>query len=160
LGEVTVEVIHTPGHTPGHLAFFFEEPKVLFMGDYDLTAFGPWYGDRYSSIQKTITSIERLRQIPARVWLACHESGVFEVEPGALWDQYLDVIKEREEKLLKLLALPRKMEEIVEASIVYGRPREPKALFELGESLTMKKHLEKLIEESRVLQEGDRFFKI
>jgi len=65
---LTVDIIPTPGHTPGHLCFFFQEPGVLFLGDYDLTPFGPWYGDRDSSIEDTIASIERLRQIPATTW--------------------------------------------------------------------------------------------
>ena len=54
LGPVTVEIISTPGHTPGHLSFFFREPEVLFLGDYDLTRFGPWYGDRDSDIDDVI----------------------------------------------------------------------------------------------------------
>jgi len=28
-----VRVLHTPGHTPGHLAFWWEERRVLFAGD-------------------------------------------------------------------------------------------------------------------------------
>jgi hydroxyacylglutathione hydrolase len=43
LGGVTVEVIFTPGHTPGHCSLYFPEQQVLFLGDYDLTDFGPWY---------------------------------------------------------------------------------------------------------------------
>ena len=87
LASVTVEVIAAPGHTPGNLAFYFKEPGVLFLGDYDLTPFGPWYGDLDSSIEETMESVERLRQIPARVWITGHEDGVFEQEPGELWDQ-------------------------------------------------------------------------
>jgi glyoxylase-like metal-dependent hydrolase (beta-lactamase superfamily II) len=96
-----VEVIGTPGHTPGHLSFFFPGPKVLLLGDYDLTKFGPWYGDLNSSIYETIDSIKRLRNIPAKVWLTSHEAGIFEEEPGAKWDQYLAVIYEREKKTQK-----------------------------------------------------------
>ncbi|MCJ7784107.1 MAG: MBL fold metallo-hydrolase, partial [Desulfobacterales bacterium] len=66
LGVVSVEVIPTPGHSPGHLAFFFEGLGVLFMGDYDLSKFGPWYGDTYSSIEETIDSVKYLRNIPAK----------------------------------------------------------------------------------------------
>jgi len=72
----TVEVIAAPGHTPGHLAFFFREIEALFLADYDLTPFGPWCGDQDSSIDDTITSIERLRRIPARLWLTSHEQGI------------------------------------------------------------------------------------
>ena len=159
LSTVTVEVISTPGHTPGNLAFFFREPKVLFMGDYDLAKFGPWYGDRYSSIEETIDSINLLRKIPANVFLAGHETGIFRGNPGKRWDDYLNVIFDRENRLLQFLNQPRTMEEIVEACIVYGRPREPKAFFELGERGLMKKHLERLTKAEKVFQEGNKYIK-
>jgi len=159
LGVVTVEIISTPGHTPGNLAFFFREPEVLFMGDYDLAKFGPWYGDLHSSIEETIDSVNRLRKIPAKVFLTSHETGVFLENPGKLWDDYLNVIFDRENRLLEFLNEPRTMEEIVEAWIIYGRPREPKAFFELGERGLMKKHLERLMKSGRVFQEGDRYIK-
>ncbi|MBW1868476.1 MAG: MBL fold metallo-hydrolase [Deltaproteobacteria bacterium] len=153
----TVEVIGTPGHTPGHVSFFFPGPEVLLLGDYDLTKFGPWYGDLNSSIRETINSVERLRKVPARVWLASHETGIFEEEPGTIWDKYLSVIAEREGKLIDLLKTPRTLEQIVAACIVYGRPREPKMFFELGERGHMKKHLEKLMKEGLVVKDGDYY---
>lgn len=33
LGEVEVQVIHTPGHTPGGVCFFLPKEKLLFSGD-------------------------------------------------------------------------------------------------------------------------------
>jgi len=158
LNTVTVEVIHTPGHTPGHYSFFFKEPGVLFMGDYDLTPFGPWYGDRDSSIKDTIASIQRLKHVPAKVWITCHETGLFEKEPGDLWDQYMSVIKTREEKLMDLLQTPRTMEDIVKACIVYGRPREPKAFFSIGERGIMGKHVEDLLERAIIKQDNGYYF--
>jgi glyoxylase-like metal-dependent hydrolase (beta-lactamase superfamily II) len=159
LGVVRVEILSTPGHTPGYLCFFFQEPEVLFMGDFDLTKIGPWYGDTYGSIEETINSVKRLREIPAKVFLTSHETGVFLEEPGKLWDDYLDVIYKREQKLLDLLNKPRTLNEIVEAWIVYGRPREPKAFYEFGERATMKKHLERLIRLGRVFKEGDKYIR-
>lgn len=32
-GEISMEVIHCPGHTPGHVVFFHHESKVAFVGD-------------------------------------------------------------------------------------------------------------------------------
>jgi glyoxylase-like metal-dependent hydrolase (beta-lactamase superfamily II) len=32
-GDVTLEVRHTPGHTPGHCCFYWDEEGVLFSGD-------------------------------------------------------------------------------------------------------------------------------
>jgi hydroxyacylglutathione hydrolase len=157
LGSLTIEVVPTPGHTPGHLAFYFREPKILFMGDYDLTAFGPWYGDLYSDIDQTIESIHRLKTIPADTWLTGHETGVFTQAPGTLWDSYEKIIYERENKLFNLLATAKTMDEIVEACIVYGRPREPKEFFEFGERALMKKHLERLEKNGRVVHDGKYF---
>jgi glyoxylase-like metal-dependent hydrolase (beta-lactamase superfamily II) len=158
--QVAVEVISTPGHTPGHLSFFFREPGVLFLGDYDLSRFGPWYGDRESSIAQTIESVNRLRSYPARVWLTGHEAGLFEQNPGEIWDRYLGVISKREEKLLAFLEQPRSLEEVVGAWIVYGRAREPKAFFEWGERALMKKHLKMLLEQGRITLSADRYRRI
>ena len=157
LGSCSVEVIHAPGHTPGNCAFFFREPAVLFLGDYDLTSFGPWYGDRDSSIDDTIASVERLRRIPARVWLTGHEDGCFESDPGEAFDRYLAVIDEREQKLLNYLTEPRTLAEVREQCFVYRKPREPKAFFEWGEGAIMGKHLERLVANGRAVLEGGRY---
>ena len=152
LGAVSVEVIHTPGHTPGHCAFFFREPGVLFMGDYDLTRFGPWYGDRQSSIEDTIASIKRLQSVPAGVWLTCHEDGVFEHQPGKLWNEYINVIDTRETRLLDLLKTPHTMDAIVNTWIVYRKAREPEEFFAFAEEALMRKHLERLMRPGQVVE--------
>jgi glyoxylase-like metal-dependent hydrolase (beta-lactamase superfamily II) len=154
LGELSAEVIATPGHTPGHVSFFFREASVLFVGDYDLTRFGPWYGDLFSDIDETRASIERLQCVPAHVVLTGHETGVFYDPPLELWWQYGSVIAEREKKLLTLLEKPRTLEEIVAACIIYGRPREPKAFFTFGERVLMTKHLEHLQKRGIILSEN------
>ena len=152
-----MEIIHTPGHTPGHLCFFFPESGVLFLGDYDLTAFGPWYGDRDSSIPDTIASVRKLEKIPARTWLTCHENGVFETQPGHLWSDYLKVIDKREKKLLECLNQPRSQEDIINAWTVYLKEREPQDFYRFAEWAIVKKHLNGLIESGRVVLEGDRY---
>ncbi len=153
LGTCHVEVIGTPGHTPGHLGFFFREPGVLFMGDYDLTRFGPWYGDRDSDIDQLIASTRKLREIDARVWLASHEDGCFESPPGELFDRYLAVIDEREGKLLDYLrGGPRTMNDIAAQHIVYRKPREPLAFFDWGERALMGKHLDRMRRTGTVVQ--------
>jgi hydroxyacylglutathione hydrolase len=158
-GPVTIEVLHTPGHTPGHLSFLFREPAVLFLGDYDLTPFGPWYGDRDASVELTEESVSRLRRVPARVRLAGHEQGVFEAEPGERWDAYLEVVRTRERRLIEFLEVPRTMKEIVEAWIVYGRPREPAAFYAFGEQAIMAKHLQRLMARGRVERRAGRYLR-
>lgn len=157
LGGVTVEVIHTPGHTPGHCSLYFRELETLFMGDYDLTAFGPWYGDRDSDIDAIIDSLNRLRAIPAKQWITSHEEGILDATPDHLWDDYLKVIDDREARLLELLKEPRSMPEIVDARIVYLKKREPKEFYDFGERAIMGKHLERLIRNQAVVEENGAY---
>jgi len=58
-GATRVHVLHTPGHTPGHCCFYFEEEDLLFSADIDLSSFGPWYGHLCSSVPDFIRSIQR-----------------------------------------------------------------------------------------------------
>lgn len=157
LGGVTVDVISTPGHTPGNCSFYFREPELLFLGDYDLTPFGPWYGDAKSDIGATISSINRLRSIPAKAWIVSHESGIFLSEPGDLWDRYLHTIDEREARLLDLLRTPRSMPEIIDARVLYGKRRVPEGLYQIGERGHMSNHLERLINRGIVVLEDGTY---
>ena len=50
------------------------------------------------------------------------------------------------------------MNEIVDAWIVYGRKREPEAFFAFAEEALMTKHLEMLIDQSKVVKDGDRYY--
>jgi hydroxyacylglutathione hydrolase len=151
LGGLSVRVIATPGHTPGHLSFFFPEEEILFLGDYDLTSFGPWYGDVASSIEGTIASIRRLKAIPARRWVAAHNMGLYEENPGILWDNYENIIYERENKLLAFLDQPKTIDEITAAWLIYGRPREPKTFFEFNERVLVGKHLDYLLRQGKII---------
>lgn len=159
LGSEQVEVISTPGHTPGNLSFLFRRSEILFLGDYDLTSFGPWYGDRYSSIEETIASIHRLRDIPAKLWLTSHEAGVFTSAPDLVWSRYEEVIFERERKLLAFLKKERTFQEIRNTWICYGKPREPKAFFEFAEGALIRKHLEYLLKRGLAKKQGDRYIR-
>ena len=160
LGVASVEVIHTPGHSPGGLSFYFREEGVLFTGDLDLTSFGPWYGDLYSDIDQIISSVEKLRNIPAKFVLAGHQKGVFDGNPGHLWDKYLGVIQERENKLIDFLNEPRDMTDIMNARIIYGRQKEPAADFDLIETVSMKKHLDILIRKGIARFDGEKYHRL
>lgn len=162
LDDVTVEVLHTPGHSPGGLCFFFKEPEVLFIGDFDLTSFGPFYGDLYSDIDQTIESIQFLRTIPAKTWITSHEKGVYKEVPDELWDNFLSVIQRREDNLLEFLNQPRTLLDIAKSWFIYGKSRN---LFDeedmiLIEQISMKKHLDRLIKKNIVKQEKDLYLMV
>ena len=159
-GSIKVEFLAAPGHTPGSVALHFPEHGILFLADYDLTPFGPWYGDVGSNIEHTISTIKMLQQIPASIWLASHEQGVFESPPGALWQRYLDVIYTREEKLLALLDRPCSINDVVNAWIVYRKPREPLSFYTFTEKALMTKHLEWLMRKGLVEHDNGRYKRV
>lgn len=160
LGGLTAQALPTPGHTPGHLSFYIPEEELLFLGDYDLTSFGPWYGDVLSSIEDTIDSIRKLRSLPARRWVASHETGLFDVNPGPLWEAYEKTIYDREGRLLAFLDRPRTLADICSAWIIYKKPREPRAFYEFNEQVMIGKHLDYLIRRGNIVLEDNRYRRV
>ena len=63
-GEITLEVLPAAGHTPGHSCFYFPRQELLFLADVDLTPFGPWYGDKSSSLEDFEATLGRLARFP------------------------------------------------------------------------------------------------
>lgn len=67
IGDFTFEVLHTPGHTPGGVCFYFKEEKILFSGD---TLFQGTMGRidfPGSHPDKMWESLKRLSTLPADV---------------------------------------------------------------------------------------------
>jgi hydroxyacylglutathione hydrolase len=158
-GETQAEVVHAPGHTRGHCALYFTPPKVLFLGDWDLTRVGPYYGDRTSSIEETIESLERLKTYRAETYLTAHGKGVFEGDP-ALIDRYLQIVFTRENHLMGFLqGGPKTFDQIVQEGIVYGK--NPASLgpwdFIISERMMIAKHLSRLVNFGRVTRDQNFF---
>lgn len=91
MGGLTLETIHTPGHTPGHLAFYIPEHNLLFSADIDLTSFGPFYGHDFADISDFLTSIEKLKQLGAEKVISGH-AGPFNGNLAQRFDEYKEVI--------------------------------------------------------------------
>lgn len=159
-GETRARVLHTPGHSPGHLCFHFLNENVIFMADLDLVKFGPYYGDKASSIDDTIRSLERLADIDADVYLVSHgKEGILDGDPAHI-DRYLQVIYRREEKLLEFLASgPKTIEEITGHGIIYGGHKLASGAWDLSisEMAMMIKHVERLERLGRVNREAGRY---
>ncbi|UCD84309.1 MAG: MBL fold metallo-hydrolase [Deltaproteobacteria bacterium] len=157
-GQTTLEVIHTPGHTPGHSCFFFPELELLFLADIDLTRFGPWYGDAASDLEQTIESIKKIRDFPARIFISAHEKAIFEGDISREADNYLRVIERREQDLLDFLGKPRTLEEIVKKRFVYQSAKVESSFADFGERGMMSKHLERLLNSGKIIYEQDRYW--
>lgn len=158
LGAVTMEVIATPGHTPGHLSFFFHEPSVLFLGDYNLDTLGPWVGEARADLSACLASLERLKQVPADILIVSHHPEPIEAGKAEnLWLQYLDAIWKREEEILDYLAEPRSLDDIVSQWFYFKKAKEPLYYFRFVEQIQIEKYLEHLIDQQAVIRIGDRY---
>jgi hydroxyacylglutathione hydrolase len=64
VGELAIEVIHTPGHTPGGVCFYLKQQKALFSGD---TLFKGTIGNlSFPTARPKLmwASLERLAKLP------------------------------------------------------------------------------------------------
>jgi glyoxylase-like metal-dependent hydrolase (beta-lactamase superfamily II) len=155
-GRTEAVAVVAPGHTPGHLCLLFPSDGVLFLADYDLTDFGPWYGDRPCGIESFRRSAKRLAEIGAGVNVVSHEIPVHRGNIGPKVDAYLSRIDRREETLREFLRQPRSRREIVDRRIVYGQGR-PGPWFDYGEWALMSKHIEGMLARGEIAREGDRY---
>jgi glyoxylase-like metal-dependent hydrolase (beta-lactamase superfamily II) len=78
LGGVRVRAIHMPGHTRGHSVLLVEPLGIAFIGDIDLSGFGPYYGDACSDLAAFKRTLARIEHLPARVWITSHHKGVIQ----------------------------------------------------------------------------------
>ncbi len=156
LGRTEAVAVVAPGHTPGHLCLHFPADGILFMADYDLTAFGPWYGDKPGGIDAFRRSARRLAEIGAPVNVVSHEEPVHRGDIRGRTEAYLAVIDRREEALRALLREPRTREEIVAARIVYGKERIG-PWFDYGEWALLGKHLERMEAAGEVVRADGRY---
>ncbi|MCP5058120.1 MAG: MBL fold metallo-hydrolase [bacterium] len=149
-GDVRIEVIHTPGHTRGHSAFHILPADVLFLGDIDLSSFGPYYGDAWSNLEDFERSLDRVRKIEARHYATFHHVGV--VSPATFQERlgrFAAKIEERESRLLAYLAEPHTLNEIAEHRFIY-RQTDPVDFAEPVELRSMSQHVERLMRQGRI----------
>ena len=151
LGEVTLEIIPAPGHTPGHSCFHFPRQQVVFLADVDLTPFGPWYGDTASDLTAFEATLNDLRAFPARTYLTAHEQGVFtETEFRAGLEAFRRVIAQREARLLEALATPHSLARLVPLRLIYGKVKEPRFVYDHMEGQMLAKHLDRLLRQGLI----------
>jgi glyoxylase-like metal-dependent hydrolase (beta-lactamase superfamily II) len=156
VGSTPVKAIVAPGHTQGHLCLLFPKDGILFMGDYDLTAFGPWYGGRKASIEKFRNSGKMLGDLGADIHVVSHEEAIHQGDIRKKMDAYLSVIDRREDMLRDFLRVPRTQDEIIARRIIY-EPNCKGPWFDYGEWALMGKHLEEMMARGEARFENNRY---
>ena len=153
LGGVQIEVVHTPGHTKGHSALVIPEASAVFLGDIELSGFGPYYGDAWSDLEDFERSIERCRQIDVEHFITFHHKGTISGRPEFLemLDKFAAAIPRREAAMLEFLREPHTLDEMVETRFIY-RPHVEAAFLASVERRSAILHLERFVKQGRVTE--------
>jgi glyoxylase-like metal-dependent hydrolase (beta-lactamase superfamily II) len=158
-GGVTVRAHHLPGHTAGHCALLVPSEGVAFIGDLDLTGFGPYYGDATSDLAALRRSLREVATLDARVWVTSHHRAVI-TERQAFDDalaRFAAKVDERSERLLGWLAEgPQALDSLARRGLLYP-PGHAAAWTLPAERNTIRMHLDELLAQGRVQREGERF---
>ena len=158
-GGVRVRAVHLPGHTAGHSVLLVEPEGIAFIGDIDLSSFGPYYGDGSSNLADFRRSIARLPALPARRWITSHHKGVVQDRGQflALLQAFAARIDEREARLLQMLSAgPQTLAELVRQRLLYP-PQANDLWIDCAEARSIGQHLDELQADGRVLREGERY---
>ncbi|HMK88430.1 MAG TPA: hydroxyacylglutathione hydrolase [Methylocystis sp.] len=103
LGDSVARVIETPGHTLGHLAYYFEEDEAVFVGD---TLFSLGCGRIFEGTPETMfASLQRLAGLPDETRVYCgHEYTEANGRFAATVDPRNSLLRERREEVARLRA--------------------------------------------------------
>ena len=120
-GKSIVKIIHIPGHTSGHICFFFEKEKIAFTGD---TLFSLGCGRIFEGDHKQmLSSLNKIKKLPAKTKIYCgHEYTLKNAEFCMKYDaNNMDLInhfkKVSELRLKNLPTVPSTLEEELKSNI-------------------------------------------
>nr|MDO8097901.1 MBL fold metallo-hydrolase [Candidatus Njordarchaeota archaeon] len=124
LGDVKLNVVHTPGHTVGEIVLLWEEKETLFCGDHMLNDITPNVGVTLrgtpvvSLLPDYLRSLERTLKLPGEVAFPGHRSVIQGFRKRAL-----EILEHhRERKMLMLEAVRQGEKTPFEVSrIVFGK---------------------------------------
>jgi endoribonuclease LACTB2 len=145
------EVLHTPGHAPGHLCLFERESGVVIVGDMVASVgtilIEPTEGDMI----EYLAQLSRLEKLDAKVALPAHGDPI--EEPSRLFRAYRAHRLMREERVVMAMGeAGGTLDELV-----------PRAYADVGPELypiarlSLEAHLVKLERDGRVRRSADRF---
>ncbi|MBI2893261.1 MAG: MBL fold metallo-hydrolase [Deltaproteobacteria bacterium] len=146
---LALEAFFTPGHAPGHLVFLERRSRIAYAGDMvagtGTVLIDPRDGGHMGQY---LASLERLRSIGASMLVPAH--GPVLRDPEAIVEQYVLHRRMREGKVLAAIGRGATLGEVLRGAY----DDTPKLLWPLA-LRSLEAHLELLVEEGRVLREGD-----
>ena len=102
IGNLEFEVIFIPGHTKGHIAFFFRKEKIAFTGD---TLFSLGCGRVFEGThEEMFNSLNKIKKLPPDTKIYCgHEYTKTNLNFCLTYDPANTLLKEKQVDILKKL---------------------------------------------------------
>ena len=164
LGNLTLEVLETPGHCAEEISFYCKENKVLFSGDFIVgndretwIAINPIMHDYGGNRKKYLTSLSKIAQLEEKIDLILPAHGSIITNPKEKIEDLLTLTPKAHNKVLKLLETrgPKTLPELVE---LYSGRQLKKTMKFYHLSRLMRALLNYLLEEDQIIQQEDRYF--
>ena len=153
-GDYCFEIIHTPGHHPGHISLYEENHGILFVGDM-LGMEVPFYTPSSGGVTGYLESIKKYRAVVARCIVPLRiipSHGALIENPDELLDKVENKIEMREARLLEALkGEPKTFTELLPGMFRHEYQ------YKFPGSAILTSHLIKLEKEGRIVQEGERY---
>jgi len=152
LDGMRLETLHTPGHAPDHLAFYWMERQLLFSGDLILGRGTVVISPPAGSMEDYLRSLDRVSRLDLAVVAPGH--GPLIEDPAARIAEYIAHRRMRERQVLEALAGGSRTPGEI-AGVIYTAldPR----LHPAAEG-QVQAHLAKLLHEGRVRRAGNRYY--
>ena len=151
-GDEVLSILHTPGHSPDHLAFWHETTRTIFTGD--LVVLGSSvmiHWSRGGDLGQYMASLERLLALDPRRLLPAHGPAID--DPQALLTGYLAHRRRRERQVVEALGAGHATVQAIAESIYDGLAP---ALMPAAQE-NVRAHLEKLKVDGRATDEDGRW---
>lgn len=150
--KLNLEVIHTPGHSPGHVSLYDPDNKLLFSGDV-VGEITPWYCPSGGGAIGCLESLDKMEKLPLNQILPSH-GGIIH-DTGGAFKKMRDVLLNRNEEIMsELRSQPKRLSELA-LKLFSGNSR-----FFPGVAIT-KSHLLWLEAEGRVKSDkSEKYFMV
>jgi glyoxylase-like metal-dependent hydrolase (beta-lactamase superfamily II) len=152
IGRERLVTLHTPGHSPDHLAFWHEPSGTIFTGDLVVQGSSVMiHTSRGGNLAEYMAALERMLALSPRVLLPAHGPRVD--DPDALLTGYLEHRRMRERQVIRALRAGHASVEAIAESIYHGL--DPALMPAARENV--RAHLDKLRDEGIASVDSDRW---
>ena len=154
VGNAKLRVLHTPGHTKGHICLYEPERGLLFTGDHVISAGLSWILPTRGDVKEYVQSLKRLLKLRISLILPGHGRPLRNCR-SVLLDR-LARVSSRERSILRLLRKGPMDEDGLLKGLWYGG----NPLNRLISRPVLRAYLKKLLDERRIaiIRAGNRTF--